>query len=126
MVAEHIGLDFLRIGHCKYAIGAADRSFIAHLAAAFGVKRRRRQHHHAALAGGQFVDLRTIQVQSQHGAALAKVLVANKFITGAAVLQAPVLLELACRAGLGFLALHGGAKAFGVNRQAALSADVGR
>ena len=71
VVAEHIGLDFLGVGHGKHAIGAADRAFIAHLAAAFGVKRRRSQHHYAALAGGQFVDFRTIQIQSQHGAALA-------------------------------------------------------
>ena len=51
VVAEHIGLDFLGIGHGKHTVCAADRALVTHLAAAFGIKRRRCQHHYAALAG---------------------------------------------------------------------------
>ena len=70
MVAEHIGLDLLRIGHGKHASGAADRAFVAHLATAFGIKRRGCQHHYAALAGCQLAHFSAVQVQRQHGAAL--------------------------------------------------------
>lgn len=54
VVAEHLGLDLLRVRHGEQAIGRFQRTGVAALAAGFGVERRGVQHHDGVLAGSIF------------------------------------------------------------------------
>jgi hypothetical protein len=127
VVAEHVGLDLLRIGHLETRRTADQFALVAHLAAAFGVERRGVEHHDPALPGFQLGHADAVKVQRDDlGGPFFQVLIAGEGVAGAAVLQRLVHLELASRAALGLLLLHGGGKAGAIHLDAGFAANVSR
>ena len=60
VVAKHIGFDFLRVGYGEHRRTAAQRTLVAHLAAALGVKRGDIENDHTVLAGCEFLHWRAV------------------------------------------------------------------
>ena len=88
VMAEHIGLDFLRVGDGKRAVARIEFAGIAHLPARFGVKRRAVEHHDTRRQQRASIDqmelpVRRIEqkrclVQRAHGPVLAVLAVADE------------------------------------------------
>ncbi len=70
VVAEHRGLDLLRVLHAEDAGGAAQLAAVADLAAGLGVERGVVEHHHAHLALEQLIDRGAVLVQREDVALL--------------------------------------------------------
>ena len=126
VVTKHIGTELERVGHMELAACAVQQALVAHLAARLGVKRGRVQHHHARLASFQLGHGSAIGVQGQHFGVGRQCVVAHKVAARARIVERLVHLELARRAGLGFLLFHGRGKTGFIHRQATLTAHVGR
>ncbi len=125
VVAEHVGLDLLRVVDLEVAPCRWISALVADLAAALGVERRGVEHHDAVLPRFQLVHRRAVGVERDDLGRLFQLLVAGEHVADARVLQRVVHLELAGRAGLRLLLVHRGVEAGLVHLDAALAADVG-
>ncbi|OQC09427.1 MAG: hypothetical protein BWX79_01430 [Alphaproteobacteria bacterium ADurb.Bin100] len=127
MVAEHVGLDLLRICHVETRRTAEQFALVAHLAAALGVERRGVEHDDPVLPGSQLSHADAVKVQRDDlGGPFFQVLIAGEGVAGAAVLQRLVHLELAGCTALGLLLFHGGGKTGAVHLDAMFAAHVRR
>ena len=112
VVAKHIGLDFLGVGHVKQNARRGELAGIAHLTAALCVKRRGVQHHNAILTRLKLGHGCAARIQRDHfGILCGQAVIADKVIAVAGVLQRAVHLELARCTPLGLLLFHGGFEA---------------
>ena len=126
MVAKHIGFDFECVFHFKFSACCLQQTLVAHLATRLCVERGCVQNDHAVLTGFELCGWRALNIQGQHLRGGLQFVVTHEGIARTGVFQRTVHLEFTGRAGLGFLAFHGGGKASFVHAQIALSANVGR
>ena len=124
VMAVHVGLDLLRVGHGKARAAGHDHALVADLAAALGVERRGVQHHHAALPGVQGTHALPVCVECYDFCTLLELLVADETVRAAVVLEHAIHPELAGRARRGLLVRHGGVEAGRVHRHAMLTAYI--
>ena len=125
VVAEHIGLDLLRVCHLEQAVVTKHRALVTNLAAALAVEGRGGQHQHATLPGFQAADRRAICIHGYDFCRGREFVVTDKVVALAGIVQRLVHLELAGGSALGFLFFHGGMKTRLVHAQIALAANVG-
>ena len=124
-MAEHLGLDFLRVGNDESAARGDDLARVAHLAARFGVERRLVQHDHGGFARRDGRHRSPLPVEGRHfGVFECKRVVAAEFRRAAGILDARVHLELARGAGALALALHRRLESRVVDHDAALARHV--
>ena len=126
MVAEDVGLDFLRVGHFEGTGSGHQLALVAHLAAGLGVERGAVEHHDAGLAAGQFAHRGAVPVERRHpGAIDAQYLVALEFGLAAIVRHSRRRLELGRGARALALLVHRRFVAGDVDGLAPLPRDVG-
>ena len=127
VVAKHRRLDLQGVFHHHARAAVAQFTGIPRLATALGVEGCVVQHHHHVLAGARLLYGGTIHIQGRDFAGLAhQVLVAVEGGVHAAVLQALLHLELARRACLFALALHGRIEAGLIHLHTTFAAHIGR
>ena len=124
LVAEHLGLDFLRVLDAEAAVGAGELAAVAHLAAGLGVERRAVEHHHRSLAGSDLLDRRSLAVKRRHRAFERERIVAVELGRPAGILHAGGHRELGSGAGALALALHRRLEAGVIDAHVALARDV--
>ena len=110
MVAEHVRLDFERVVHREHSTRRQQLALVAHLAAAFCIKRRGAEHHDAILAGLQRRHRHAVSVERGYRSGFFEQLVTGEGMALAAVVERAVHLELTRCAGLVFLTVHRGVK----------------
>ena len=126
VVAEHVRLHLERVDHIKPDGRSLERALVANLAARFRIERGVVQHHHAGLARVHFLHRCAIHKQRRHPRGFAhELLVAvERCLVAGVVERAGGHLELAGRACLLALAVHGGVKGRFVDDHVVLAADV--
>ena len=127
VMAEHVGLDLLRIAHLEEGEARAafrELAAIADLAARFGVERRAVEDDDAFFADAEALHRRSVLVERDDAAFLGARLVAAESRLDAAILELRAALELARRARALLLRGHRRVEAFHVDREAALTPDV--
>ncbi|OPZ06361.1 MAG: hypothetical protein BWZ09_00430 [Alphaproteobacteria bacterium ADurb.BinA305] len=125
VMAEHRGLDLLRVFHAEDAGGGAQLAAVADLAAGLGIERGVVEHDHTHLALEQLIDRSAVLVQREDVALLFQQRVAVEGGLGAVVFQVGGHLELAGGARLLLLARHRGIEGERVDGDLAFAADVG-
>src|SRR5260221_462848 len=128
VVAEHLGLDLLRVLHLEEREAAAapgELALVTDLAAGFCIEGRLVEDDDALLARAEPLDAGAAAIERDHAAFFRERLVAAEAGLGALVLELRPRLELGGRARALLLRGHGGVEAFHVDLEAALAADVG-
>ena len=126
VMAEHVGLDLLRIGHREGAVRRHQLADVAHLAAGFCIERCLVEHDNAGIAVLQNLHRRAILVEGNDAAAVDfKCLVAFELGLAAVIGNTCRHLELRRRTRLLALFIHRRLVAGNVDRLAALARHVG-
>ena len=125
VMPRHLGLNLLRVDHADNRGVIFHHTGIAHLTAAFTVKRRCIEHHHAVFTRGHFFNLFTVHVESDDFARL----MFGFIVTGEGRIRAVIFetrghLKFSACASLVALLLHSGVKAIHVHGHVAFTANV--
>jgi hypothetical protein len=127
LVADHRGLDLQGVLDKDARDRIAQLAGVADLAARLGIERRVVEHDDRVVAGARDLDRAAVDIERDDlCAVVGERVVAVERRVGAAVREPLGDLELRCCARLFTLPAHRRLEAGGVDRDAALAADIGR